>query len=139
MEEAAEEIANAGPGPVLVILYESWAQEAQQLLPGVVRIATACQAAGASIRAYTTDRHQTPLRHLADTLAAQQAPFPPVRMLSWSPGSLTAAMAPLGIRINRWWGTPLIAVRRHGQVLIQAEDDEVWAQTERIVAACRAR
>lgn len=80
------------------------------------------------------------MEELPALLRRSGAPFPAKHLRPWPSGHLTAAMAPLDIRVNKRWSAPLMAVRVAGAgVVAQTEGPEALADgAKEIRTACAA-
>ena len=120
--EAAERIAGVHGRPTVVLLYSTWNEATQKAFPAIVAFLRRCQAEGVEVLAFSTDENWNAVNQLAGFLRANDAPFRAIHLYRWPPGQLTRAMAPLGVRIERSWLPPLVAVRDgDGRVVAQEE------------------
>ena len=111
----------------MVLLYGTWNDQTLNAMPAIVGAAERCRSAGAEILAFHMDQEWRAVSELPDLLAAKSAPWPPLQLRQWPSGHLTATMEPLGIRIEKSWQPPLVAVLdRNGLVVWQAEGVTRW-------------
>jgi hypothetical protein len=123
--------------PLLVMLYYSQGQNSREIFPYLAEIARGCTLAGADVLALSIDDRPEYIRGLSRFLRERSADFPPIHLQRWPSGQLAGALDPLGFDIGAAFGTPLVAVRISGQVLLQAEGpSQVNALAEELVAAC---
>jgi hypothetical protein len=134
VDEAASRMA-AASGRAVVLLYGT------NQLEELVQVAERCRAAGAEVLAFNVDQDLPTLWALPQTLAYLGARFPAVHISQWPSGHLTAAMAPLGIRVGRRWTQPIVAVRDAANgVMVQTEGlDMLRDGAEQLISACGKR
>jgi hypothetical protein len=138
VEEAASRIG-AGGSRVLVLLYSVGSGQALAALPALGELARDCQASGVEVLAFMTDQELVAaIEPLPRMLRDAGAPFSATRLRPWPAGHLTAAMAPLGIRIGRQWSAPILAMRVDGLgVATQIEGLQAFSDSAAVIrAAC---
>jgi hypothetical protein len=137
VEDAASRIG-AGGSRVLVLLYSVWSGQALAALPALGELARDCQASGVGVLAFMTDQELAAIEQLPRLLRDAGAPFSATHLRPWPSGHLTAAMAPLGIRVGSRWSAPIIAMRVGGPgVVAQIEGLQAFSDSAAVIrAAC---
>jgi uncharacterized protein len=127
VDAAAARIQAARGRPAVVLLYGIWNDQTLDAMPAIVGAAERCRSAGAEILAFHTDQEWRAVSQLPGRLAAQGAPWPPLQLRQWPSGHLSATMEPLGIRIEKSWLPPFVAVLdRNGLVVWQEQGVTRW-------------
>jgi hypothetical protein len=85
-----------------------------------------------------TDQELSVIEPLPRMLRDVGAPFSATHLRPWPSGHLTAAMAPLGIRVGSRWSAPIIAMRAGGRgVVAQIEGLRAFSDSAAVIrAAC---
>jgi hypothetical protein len=127
VDTAAARIRTARGRPAVVLLYGTWNDQTLNAMPAIVRAAERCRSAGAEFLAFHTDQGWQAVSELPGLLAAKGAPWPPLQLRQWLSGHLGATMEPLGIRIEKSWRPPFVAVLdRNGLVVWQEQGVTRW-------------
>lgn len=105
----------------MIVFYSTTCPLSRAMFPSLVALARQPRATGVTFLVFSVDRE-------ADTAAVpafltrHAAPFRPVYVQPWAPGTFTRNMATLGITAGQVWTTPLVAVRdRTGRIVTQAQ------------------
>ena len=119
--QTAQRIASQRGRPSVVLLYSTTCPLSRQMFPEFVAIANRYRARGVDFLVFSTDQEEQ-FGEVPAFLAERNAPFAPVALKRWAPGSLGRAMSPLGIEVRETWVRPLIAVRdSSGKIIAQGE------------------
>src|ERR1700687_5645315 len=119
--QLARRIRQHSDRPSVVLLYGTHCPLSRRMFPEFVAIANQYRARGVEFLVFSTDNEEH-FEEVPEFLMRHNAQFSPVAIVPWAPGSLSSAMAPLGIEVGQTWTRPLVAIRdRTGRVISQGQ------------------
>lgn len=105
--------------PTVILLYGIGCSLSRNLFPDFVALAKEYQGRGVDFLVFSTDPENN-IGHIPDFLSRHNAPFSPVWIKRWEPGTLSKALTAIGIDIGSSWTRPLVAVRdTQGRIVAQ--------------------
>jgi thiol-disulfide isomerase/thioredoxin len=137
VEQAAARIRQHTGRPTVIVFYKTTCPISQAMFPSLVALARRQQVSGVSFLVFAVDS-EVRVNQIPRFLARYGAPFPPVFVQPWTPGTFSRTMATLGITAGATWTTPLVAVRASGgRIVTQGQGVRDVGGLDRALAAAR--